>query len=154
MENKYYTPNIEDIRIGYEMEWLHKANENSFILDGVEIDTWFPWDYDSQGFSIKAFKRFIENNTIRTPYLTDQQIVNEGWEPKEVFGDYVCIYQKVTKEKGFELVYNFEKHTLMFRKLYFYGLDEEYTNTKLSHDSLECKSINELRDLEKLFKTK
>lgn len=36
----------------------------------------------------------------------------------------------------------------------YYTPDEEYTNTKLSHNFLECKSINELRDLEKLFKTK
>ena len=150
-ENKYYTPSIEDFKVGYEYEQYHP----SFYNNGGKVENRSIWNKNIIKEPLMygdTLSRNIEKMFIRTQYLTDQQIIKEGWEPKEIYGDSVCIYQKGTKEEGFELVYNFQKHTLTFRKLYFFGLDEKYSNKELHLYCLECKSVNELRTLEKFFK--
>lgn len=66
MENKYYTPSIEDIRVGYECEtqvdpypyWVKTIIENGDCLNFIIEKDW----------------------QIRTSYLTKEQIEAEGWE--------------------------------------------------------------------------
>lgn len=78
-DKKYYVPDIEDIHYGYDMEWLNKANDSSFVLDGVEKDTWTKWDYEFQGYSIKGIKNLIADKRLRVPYLDKEQIEELGW---------------------------------------------------------------------------
>lgn len=59
---QYFTPDIEDIRVGYECEW----GEKQFIFEGYDFAT---------------FKSELELGNIRVPYLTKQQIETEGWTP-------------------------------------------------------------------------
>lgn len=78
MENKYFTPDIEDIRVGYKCQVLWCCKEPR------------PWN------NIKVTKEDYLNTTslpieeiisrlqydvveIRTPYLTKEQIEAEGW---------------------------------------------------------------------------
>lgn len=70
MENKYFTPNIEDIRIGYEFEWKKVPTED------------FSWEKDiMNGSKLIAFLTWgISPDRIRVPYLTKEQIEVEGWE--------------------------------------------------------------------------
>ena len=89
---------------------------------------------------------------FRTPYLTKEQIEAEGWELIQIYPKGACIFQKGTKEEGCELTCDFTEHRVHFTELYFYGLDDEYTRTKLTWRSLECKDINTFRKICKLLK--
>lgn len=64
MENKYFTPGIEDIRVGYECEMLNGYGE------------WKPFKFEEhlyyEGWAVDFGK-------MRVPYLTKKQIEDEGW---------------------------------------------------------------------------
>ena len=66
MENKYFTPDIEDLCIGYELEHL---SATGYITTKFEIDS-----------SLSALQELIKLNQVRVPYLTKEQIEAEGWE--------------------------------------------------------------------------
>lgn len=104
-QNKYYTPDLEDIHVGYEMEWLQKACPDA--LDGVDVDTWFKYDYNFQGFSIRGLTYLIEDRKIRTKYLDKSDIESCGWTCQEYTQDgYNQSYTKnVDSESGYDLIY-------------------------------------------------
>ena len=143
MKNKYFTPDIEDFHIGYEYEYediIPSGSSDYFksiISKPSEIEN--------------LFKGFDTGMGIRVPYLTKEQIETEGWELIQIYPTGACIFQKGTKEKGCELTYDFQEHRVHFTKLYFYGLDDEYTRTKLTWSSLECKDINTFKKIIKLL---
>jgi hypothetical protein len=59
MENdKYFTPDIEDLRVGYECDLL---GSKIVIEDRHDLDLSF-------------------DHPLRTPYLTKEQIEAEGWK--------------------------------------------------------------------------
>lgn len=60
---KYFTPEISDIHIGYECEWVDSRGD------------WMPLRVLNTQDIIDAF-----NDKLRTPYLTKEQIEKEGWE--------------------------------------------------------------------------
>lgn len=66
MENKYFTPDIEDIHAGYECELL--------IYDKWEPNIVKPYT------ALESVVRCIKDQIIRVPYLTKEQIEAEGWE--------------------------------------------------------------------------
>jgi hypothetical protein len=77
MENKYFTPDIEDIHIGYECEILYphnmieynkKLNENLWEKHKFELRESLS-EGDSMSFDY----------IFRTLYLTNKQIEAEGW---------------------------------------------------------------------------
>lgn len=91
-DNQYFTPNIEDIRVGYECELLDAS----------------PPEDDWKIHIISKFDRFeflnkwIENKEIRVPYLTKEQIEAEGWkmlEDKSPFTSKPYKYRKIIGEK-------------------------------------------------------
>lgn len=68
--SKYYIPDISDLFVGYECEFLEDPS----------IEKWIPW----------RFKNIFEGASlisIRTPYLTYEQIEKEGWTTTEEDGD-------------------------------------------------------------------
>jgi hypothetical protein len=163
MENKYFIPEISDFYNGYEYErndggeWysvtcdLYDARDIKTLLNKKVLDT-FPEGknpLDSDTYS--AHYRATSIDRIRVPHLTKEQIEAEGWELIQIYPKGACIFQKGTKEKGCELTYDFTEHRVHFTKLYFYGLDDEYTRTKLTWSSLECKDINTFRKIIKLL---
>ena len=146
MKNKYFTPDIEEMFVGCEFE-MH--------------DTWGNWK------KLILTEELLKNPLIglgsgnervpwywkiRVPYLTKEQIEAEGWELIQIYPKGACIFQKGTKEEGCELTCDFTEHRVHFTELYFYGLDDEYTRTKLTWRSLECKDINTFRKICKLLK--
>ena len=145
MENKYFTPDIEEMFVGCEVE-MH--------------DTWGGWKkliltedllkYPMVGLG-SGNERAHWYWKFRVPYLTKEQIEAEGWELIQIYPKGACIFQKGTKEEGYELTCDFTEHRVHFTKLYFYGLDDEYTRTKLTWRSLECKDINTFRKICKLL---
>lgn len=70
MENKYFTPSIEDIRVGYECEYLFGGEQGIWTNGFGLTSTGFP-----ELWEIKANPKIL-----RTPYLTKEQIEAEGWE--------------------------------------------------------------------------
>lgn len=62
---EYFTPDIEDIRVGYECESLFTDMK------------WHSFIYTPDDFSV--LKEEILNDMVRVPYLTKEQIEKEGW---------------------------------------------------------------------------
>lgn len=62
-DNKYFTPSIEDIRVGYECE-----------ISPTKVEIWKPLVWTEADF-----KKYF-NFKLRVPYLTKEQIEAEGWE--------------------------------------------------------------------------
>ena len=155
MENKYYTPDVSDIHLGYELEVeeLEKADNNPDDADGkwwkkVIIDSTVDEDiYEFCGNSITGIKNrdiVYVRNTFRTPYLTKEQIEAEGWV--EMSPPIISISREFRNipfiKDGYRLDYNINSNQLAItisREFLFYG---------------ECKSINELRIICKLLNIK
>ena len=148
MENKYFIPDIEDFHIGYECEFKNNMQDNVWKKEICDMDlvsiAFSSWEHEDTD------DKFSDN--FRVSYLTKEQIEAEGWEFIQIYPKGACIFQKGTKEEGCELTCDFTEHRVHFTELYFYGLDDEYTRTKLTWRSLECKDINTFRKICKLLK--
>lgn len=71
---EYFTPLIEDIRVGYEFEVFltsPKDKQGSWKIRNYKGK----WVDDNV-----AFDYYLKNNKIRVPYLTKEQIEAEGWK--------------------------------------------------------------------------
>lgn len=66
-DNKYYTPSIEDIYVGYECEMKTPDGWKQFAY----------LHYNDLDFSI--IEEDLDMGNLRTPYLTKEQIEAEGW---------------------------------------------------------------------------
>jgi hypothetical protein len=74
MENKYFTPDIEDFHVGYECEILKEKWEH-FVFNVEEIIPVFA----------RVNSKTIVSDKIRVPYLTKEQIEAEGWKPEKSY---------------------------------------------------------------------
>jgi hypothetical protein len=107
--NKYFTPDIEDIHIGYECEYhgmttggLYFFNENNTKDEKISIEpfieVWYPIKCSLDPWDKRKPEEIIEllkNNQIRTPYLTKEQIETEGWKfIKKHPGTECCDFKK------------------------------------------------------------
>lgn len=82
---KYFTPEIEDIRVGYECEM--KQPNFSYFRNGITRDTLLKIlekeeykPYVIQVFDFQMLKFSGLDGVIRVPYLTKEQIEKEGWK--------------------------------------------------------------------------
>ena len=73
MENKYFTPDIEDICVGYEYEqlinqvWTKEVfAKGSYLPENIDLLNWI--------------HSCVLSKKIRVPYLTKEQIETEGWK--------------------------------------------------------------------------
>ena len=101
MENKYFTPDIEDVYIGYEHETYSIGLQmiNGRFLPDNERDDELKWrpniikcgsdilnleasSYPNEDEPYKSFKT-LWKDYIRVPYLTKEQIEAEGWKHSE-----------------------------------------------------------------------
>ncbi len=81
MENKYFTPNIEDIRVGYECECLWCC-PNPRVWIPIEVT-----EDDREEYAKLPVQEVIHRiKEIRVPYLTKEQIEAEGWVYKGTAG--------------------------------------------------------------------
>lgn len=139
MENKYYTPEISDIRIDYECEIYSEFQNRGFEWLKLRL---IP----------NSVKAILEDNIkierIRVSYLTKEQIEAEGWKLIEE--------KNLSKDKS---VLKFKKDT----RILYQGYLEDYTvvreliqiwnNEKENHCIFEgkCSSINEFKIICKLL---
>lgn len=153
MENKYFTPSIEDIRIGYECE----MNGYLFLFDrGFQItypkddSIWEYGDLDMTSLHFLLSERNWNKTKLRVPYLTKEQIEAEGWEiihrelkPKPYQVDWIN-----AKKGDFTLWINLALHNSMHL-----GIDKINGVSGILFRG-QCKDINTFRYICKLLNIK
>lgn len=130
---KYFTPKIEDIRVGYECE----ANLEKF---GLGKDNWMPFIFEGVG---KEVIRYNSDGMYRVPYLTKEQILKEGWQTWNGAGDWEKTQPDFWVSKRFEpgsrklwhVIYNFDLKQLRIQR------DNEFVFKGT------CRCINEFRQI-------
>jgi len=136
MSQQYYTPNIEDIRVGYECEAMQ-----SNIISNPE---WKKITINSEGFrDLLMYHDPITDYSkiFRTPYLTKEQIEAEGWE----FGEFQYGLRFYAKKNNIIL----GTRALFYEARWLEVFREGIPLTHLF--SGQCKSINEFRYICKLL---
>ena len=132
MENKYFTPDIEDIHIGYECELL--MNTNVSILNPTSNAPEFkPFIFEKNKIEL-----LIElYDSIRVPYLTKEQIEAEGWKFDYNLGDF-DYYIKTVNNTEYELEFCYKEriNINIWKRTLYHG---------------ECKDINTFRKIIKLL---
>ena len=136
MENKYFTPDMEDFHIGYECEistpTIWKSGKFPEILElNSELD-----EFGKDSFMKAA------HAILRVPYLTKEQIEAEGWNKANI--PIVTInndfYEIPYIKHNFRIDYNFKNNLINILenngKNLFYG---------------KCKDINTFRKICKLL---
>jgi len=159
MENKYYTPDIEDIRVGYEGEinWSRGYSE-TFVPFKITVQN---EDFAYTGLLSEIVDAMDDGYAeVKTPYLTKEQIEAEGFTFK---GKGVDDWY----EMGIEKAFNTDLHNFSGYKAYnvFLQYGKHDNRLKIRGDFSggakmnegevlfdgECKSINELRQILKLI---
>jgi hypothetical protein len=132
MENKYFTPDIEDIHVGYECELL--MNTNVSILNPTSNAPEFkPFIFEKNKIEL-----LIElYDSIRVPYLTKEQIEAEGWKFDYNLGDF-DYYIKTVNNTEYELEFCYKEriNINIWKRTLYHG---------------ECKDINTFRKIIKLL---
>jgi hypothetical protein len=157
MENKYYTPDISDLHIGYECEWKD-CDEYAF-----EKKDEYPWESITiEELDLENLVEDLEEGRIRTPYLTKEQLEAEGWIciADIIYGDGVKLFKKDIGNYTYDCRYNILSTRLTI-ELRDYILDASKIKTnppgKYSLDIVYngfCSSINEFRYICKLLNIK
>ena len=132
MENKYFTPNIENVYVGYELEWKCKIRNQDWektICDTDLISIIYD-EYEHADFEEPYHEQF------RVPYLTKEKIEAEGWISQDETGFFI---------KGkYELYYNQQ-----------WNNDKEFSLQIIEQPDFVfkgfCKDINTFRLIQKLL---
>lgn len=83
MDNNYFTPAIEDIHVGYECEILSNYTIHSIAYHKTTTpprpDAKCDWkQYVVESRHLGNIADYLEVGNLRVPYLTKEQIENEG----------------------------------------------------------------------------
>lgn len=68
MKNEYFIPTLEELHVGYELEL-----EDKFPSEWYE-------ERITKYHSLELLSKWINSKEVRVPYLTKEQIEDEGWE--------------------------------------------------------------------------
>lgn len=133
MENKYFTPSIGDIRIGYQcqIKYFSDSDFEEVIID----DEW----------TLCVLKEYINDSCLRVPYLTQAHLEERGWVLRtEYSGKYRLMFAK----DNFLLSYNPENYMLFIIPLdpskEFYEHQTRYAGTCKDPNTFDyiCKLLN------------
>lgn len=140
--NKYFTPEIEDIFVGYECEIL-KEEWEFFTFNVEEIIPVFA----------KINNKTIISDKIRTLYLTTEQIEAEGWEHIASYRDGgTRIFSYNNKKYTYEITFRGRTHLTPSDKIVITEIRETVDRpVRVNIFNGECKDINTLRKLIKLL---
>lgn len=145
MENNYFTPDIEDIRLGYECEvFTHKE------IEKFDKGEWKPYTVRPNIIDVILSLEDL-SEVIRVPYLTKEQIEAEGWEKMKPFIISVGLeynyipFEKKIEDMEYRLDYNYDSNKL--RISYGFGFGQVMFEGK-------CKDINTFRYICKLLNIK
>lgn len=149
MNEKYYIPEVEDFYIGYEFEIRNSDFPDSEFEKGeitmfTHLGEW--------GYEKIRYDSFCEQvpKRIRVPYLTKEQIENEGWLVSAVDDFY--------NKTGNRLTYDVLSNELCIIQTPKITIDEarDWPEGKDNYNLFKgkCKSINEFRTIMKLLNIK
>ena len=133
MDAEYYTPDVEDIHIGFECEINYPKGWIPIKVEDLYTDS------DGYGNAYEV-EHTIKNSPqdIRVSYLKSAQIEKEGW----VLYDPINV---VYRKGNFCLIHKSDKHEIEIADTdSSYGMQVKYDGS--------CKSINEFRVIIKLLK--
>lgn len=138
MENKYFTPDIEDIRVGYELQYHNWSMDEA----GVKELNFNKWETTilTEG-NVKTFMEYGIRGGVRVPYLTKEQIEAEGWEP-----DVIQFKKEIDSDSYYSLT--LADRDITISKVYMNGWSWVWK----PFYSGECKDINTFRTICKLLK--
>jgi len=147
-QNKYFTPNIEDMRVGYECE----ANPKFY---SEQEDVWSPIIMKGIGQEVIHYHSL---GVYRTPYLTKEQIEAEGWKPANTGGlERGCMNGRCAFTKGnYFLIIPSEPNTKLGDRIEIVMADvlkdeyHEWTSNGRMYIG-QCKDINTFRYICKLL---
>ncbi len=160
-----YTPEIEDIRVGYECEICPNLGyEDKWIKVIGKCEEEIGNGVKSCNLDELTYDCLIDGYIgIRTQYLTKEQIESEGWEFKVKSIDLWFEQEVLTDEfdwSGMCNLYTYKPYKLFLN----YGLHDHKLQIKCDFSGGEdfsgsdtlfegyCPSINELRTIQKLLK--
>jgi len=137
MDEKYYIPEIEDFRIGYEYEMYEGFGWTKQVFPK-------PWWFNNGGMgTINVLKNALVDY-IHVPYLTKEQIEAEGWKIDHEWGDDVF---RATKGV-YMIVYSMKSKKIDIHE----SMADAEWHTSI--DSVECRCINDFRWLMKRVEVK
>jgi hypothetical protein len=154
MESKYFTPDIEDIRIGYEYEQYHPKYHKNNDGETEDRNEWIKKVFGEPLMYGDTLSKHIEQENIRTPYLTNEQIEAEGWERLDFKREERYIYEK----GNYFLVFNEKVKTINIILRDPSKESEISWSLQTSPERFkffcECKCINTFRTICKLLNIK
>ena len=131
MENKYFTPDIEDLYVGYKLEikGKHDTNWQPVVLGKDAI--WHKFT------NLENLGQVMEQ--LRVPYLTKEQIEGEEWKYlSEGYAEHQAFYKD-----DFQMSCFYDKHLLKIIK-------KESSKTIVLYQG-SCRCINDLKKIIKLL---
>jgi hypothetical protein len=136
MENKYFTPDIENLCIGYECEINNTHGKwESITITFTNSNSFYKTD-------LAEVCLLVEDKYIRVPYLTKEQIEAEGWKHDERYDDVKHFY---INELHLTLYIGYLKEEIIYHHIsIFHGGGIMFRG--------ECKDINTFRKIIKLLK--
>ena len=148
MENKYFTPDIEDLCIGYECEYNFArayTDEFHFVKIGYKNVTPGKGGYTNE---LTDMIHLIDDGAaaIRVSYLTKEQIEAEGW--KHIGGKMLSGAEQIYNKGIFNLYY-----TTSNLKLQVVNDEEDWSPEVQGGVKFEgfCKDINTFKKIIKLL---
>lgn len=136
----YFTPSIEDIRVGYELEYYTKR----FFSTGEVKETWTPVVVRTP--TVPLYIGEVMKKTARVPYLTKEQIEAEGWELTAAHDNKTLQYNY--RKGDVDLYFRPDRRQVFLNRLDYSRTGRHDTDFTLV---LKDISINELRYICKLL---
>ncbi len=152
MENQYFRPLVEDLRVGYECElwdsWAYTKENWRKIVIGEQDDensASYPY-YD-------VFVDYADNIcNLRTLYLTREQIEKEGWKYTSKSIDIWFEKEGMFDRENNYIVYKLKMHYNLQDKWLSINIDDRGEDQFIFNG--KCKCINEFRIIMKLLNIK
>jgi hypothetical protein len=132
-EKEYFIPKLDDFNIDYECEMLTDRGWKQYIIH-----------------SSRAFIDNMIKNSLRTPYLTKEQIEKEGWKYEPLIG--LVIAHKFTKGDYILNWFWNDKKIFIYKMKKLWPGSVNYELEPLYKGI--CPSINEFRTIMKLLNIK
>lgn len=145
MENQYFVPKLDELFIGYELEYqgnifhkLSKSTEWKKAKVGItqEGDVILP---------ITRIASMIKKGWIRTPYLTEEILEKEGWKFQDLFRGSGKGFRK--DKYYMNTLSQISVHPYQHRSKIYYRPEGIWGLGDIVFDGI-IKSVNELRKVE------
>ena len=133
-QNKYYTPDWNELHLGDIIECWH-----SYDIPRFEHDIFNGWEIDT-------LKKYLADGAMRVKYLDQSDIESCGWKHT---GGQMISDGRQDYEKAGMMLKHFPRHNSLFiAKAIDPNVMDGFAEKLFDG---ECKSINELRFIQKLL---